>query len=156
MKSNFNTCVFVDELKNKSEDIDYIHVDNIEEMTHKMKQCKRVSIIERMTKTFRDKELVIHPCVTTEKGFWTILERMLVNNTIPVYVLITSDIPKPFVKRCKIIKKECEVDDNIDISLKDITKKRMIDRYRESKMVESYVHAFIHQEYINFKSLYCK
>lgn len=156
MKCNYSSCIFIDEL-NEEENIEYIHVENIDELNVKMMQCKRKSIIERMTRTFKNKELVIHACVTTEKGFWTILERILVSNIIPVYVLITYDIPKPFMKRCKIIKREYEIDSK-EICLKDITSKSMINRYRDIKMLESYIDAFIDKELldINFKSLYCK
>ena len=144
---DFTCCVFVDNF-NREEDIEYVELDDIQYMFECVEQCRRISVMERITNNIKQKKLVIHTCVSYEKGFFTWLERILNDkkkSKIYIIVLRTWDLPEIFGKKCKIIKKNIEkqnVEDN------NIVKKRDIDKYRDKMLQLSYVKAFTNQEEI--------
>ena len=138
---DFNCCIFTDYFETV-EDVTYIHVDCFADINDKIKHCRTISVLERMTKNIQKKELIIHPCVTTEKGFWLYLERLLKDTKsmkINIKVLITEGLPKLFENRCKVIKKEI-VEDVVD---NNITTKWKINKYRDKKSNDSYIMAFV-------------
>lgn len=144
---DFTCCVFVDNF-NREEDIEYVELDDIQYMFECVEQCRRISVMERITNNIKQKKLVIHTCVSYEKGFFTWLERILNDkNKSKIYIIVlrTWDLPEIFGKKCKIIKKNIEkhnVEDN------NIVKKRDIDKYRDKMLQLSYVKAFTNQEEI--------
>ena len=148
---SFECCVFMDCFED-TEGVVSIHVDSFADINENIKQCKNMTVLERMSGKKQKKELVIHPCVTTEKGFWVFLERLLKNNPkIDIKVLVTEGLPKIFQNRCKIIKKEAETyqDNNNKINTR-----WKINKYIRSKANESYIMAFVTSE--KYKFLLCK
>lgn len=164
---DFGCCVFVDDL-DREEGVEYVELDDIQYMFECVEQCRRVSVMERITNNIKDKRLLIHTCVSYEKGFFTWLERILSDkkkSKIDIIVLRTWDLPEIFEKRCRVVKRDRDdrggrggrggrdSKDGVwgvrvwgvgDSST--IVKKRDIEKYRDKISQLSYLRAYIKEE----------
>jgi hypothetical protein len=136
---SYDLCVFMDSLK-KEDNIEYVDVDCFANIDENIKQCMSVSVIERMSGKRVNKVLVIHPCVTLEKGFWVYLERLLKRTKIHIKVLTTENVPSIFQSKCKFVFDKKQDDNKECIHL---STRWRINRYRDKLANDSYIMAFV-------------
>ena len=97
----------------------------------------RISILECINNSNKQKVIIINDNVINEKGFWNALDDIKSQIIIYIKVICIEDIPNNFLKKSTIL-----VEDYI-VNIKRKINRKIIHKYREFMLDLNYIEAFV-------------
>lgn len=126
-----------EQLKNTKEPYDILYVENFSELNQKIIMATRISVLDCINNTNKNKLIMINDNVINEKGFWSYLED--INQKVIIYIKVSciEDIPIHFLKNSTLLIEESVM------QLKRKINRKVIHKYREFMLDLSYIEAFV-------------
>jgi len=132
--TDFECCMFIDIDFNETTlfNYEFLYVDNINELQPSIISASRTSILENILSYKTKKIIIVSFVVLNDKGFWNLIEEILINknkkSVIPIIIKILSvdDIPDNIKKKSKIF-----IDEKIELKSNKNINRKVIHKYRE-------------------------
>ena len=132
--TDFECCMFIDIDFNETTlfNYEFLYVDNINELQPSIISASRTSILENILSYKTKKIIIVSFVVLNDKGFWNLIEEILINknkkSVIPIIIKILSvdDIPDNIKKKSKIF-----IDEKIELKSNKKINRKVIHKYRE-------------------------
>jgi hypothetical protein len=131
------TFITIDFEEDQFIDYEILYVESFSELNQKIIMATRISVLDCINNTNKQKIIMINDNVINEKGFWSYLEDITVNVNIYIKVSCIEDIPTNLIKTSTIL-----VEDSI-IQLKRKINRKVIHKYREFMLDLNYIEAFV-------------